>query len=103
MMVKSGLEKIILKFTGGFQRYLLTCQANSVFLGRFFFALRSSNSEAKNGYSKSYDFGPLILVVLGGVGMDGMDDVQPIWLSHFLGNGHFRTRNKLSGMIIYDQ
>ena len=35
--------------------------------------------------------------------MDGMYDVQPIWLSHFLGNGHFRTRNKLSGMIIYDQ
>jgi hypothetical protein len=35
-MVKSGLEKIILKFHGGFQRYLLTCQANSAFLGRFF-------------------------------------------------------------------
>ena len=36
MMVKSGLEKIILKFHGGLQRYLLTCQANSAFLGRFF-------------------------------------------------------------------
>ena len=36
MMVKSGLEKIILKFNGGLQRYLLTCQANSAFLGRFF-------------------------------------------------------------------
>ena len=35
-MVKSGLEKIILKFHGGLQRYLLTCQANSAFLGRFF-------------------------------------------------------------------
>jgi hypothetical protein len=32
MMVKSGLEKNILKFNGG----LLTCQANSAFLGRFF-------------------------------------------------------------------
>ena len=36
MMMKSGLEKIILKFQGGLQRYLLTCQANSAFLGRFF-------------------------------------------------------------------
>ena len=36
MMVKSGLEKNILKFHCGLQRYLLTCQANSAFLGRFF-------------------------------------------------------------------
>ena len=36
MMMNSGLEKIILKFHGGLQRYLLTCQANSAFLGRFF-------------------------------------------------------------------
>ena len=36
MMMKSGLEKSILKFHGGLQRYLLTCQANSAFLGRFF-------------------------------------------------------------------
>ena len=36
MMVKSGLEKIILKFHHGFQRYLLTCQANSANLGRVF-------------------------------------------------------------------
>ena len=28
MMVKSGLEKIILKFHEPLQRYLLTCQAN---------------------------------------------------------------------------
>ena len=35
-MVKSGLEKTILKFNGSLQRYLLTCQANSAFLGRFF-------------------------------------------------------------------
>ena len=36
MMVKSGLEKLILKFNGGLQRHLLTCKANSAFLGRFF-------------------------------------------------------------------
>ena len=36
MMMKSSLEKIILKFLGGLQRYLLTCQANSALLGRFF-------------------------------------------------------------------
>ena len=36
LMVKSGLEKNILKFHGGLQRYLLTCPANSAFLGRFF-------------------------------------------------------------------
>ena len=36
MMVKSGLEFFILKFTKPLQRYLLICQANSVFLGRFF-------------------------------------------------------------------
>ena len=37
MIEKSGLEKSILKFHLPFQRYLLICQANSVFLGRFFF------------------------------------------------------------------
>jgi hypothetical protein len=36
MMVKSGLEKIILKFQVPLQRYLLTSQANSAFLGSFF-------------------------------------------------------------------
>ena len=36
MMVKSGLEFFILKFTEPLQRYLLTCPANSAFLGRFF-------------------------------------------------------------------
>ena len=35
MMVKSGL-KFILKFIEPLQRYLLSCQANSAFLGRFF-------------------------------------------------------------------
>ena len=35
MMVKTGLE-FILKLTEPLQRYLLTCQANSALLGRFF-------------------------------------------------------------------
>ena len=35
-MVKSGLELFILKFNEPLQRYLLTCQANSVFLGHLF-------------------------------------------------------------------
>ena len=36
MMVKSGLDFFILKFTEPLQRYLLTCQANLALLGRFF-------------------------------------------------------------------
>jgi hypothetical protein len=44
MMKKNGLEKV--------QRYLVTSQANSVFLGRFFFALGSRNSEGACGISK---------------------------------------------------
>jgi hypothetical protein len=51
MIVKSVLEKFILKFHGGLQRYLLNCQANSALLGRFF-ALGSSNSEGHRGVSK---------------------------------------------------
>ena len=35
MMVKSGLE-FILKLTKPLQRYLLSCQANSAILGRYF-------------------------------------------------------------------
>ena len=35
MMVKSGLE-FILRFSEPLQRYLLTCQANSALMGRFF-------------------------------------------------------------------
>ena len=35
MMVKRGLE-FILKLTEPLQRYLLSCQANSVYLGRYF-------------------------------------------------------------------
>ena len=45
MMVKSGLEKFILKYHVPLQRYLLTSQANLAFLG-------SSNSEGANGISK---------------------------------------------------
>ena len=44
MMVKSGLEKNILKFHEPLQRYLLTSQANSAILG-------SSNSEGAHGIS----------------------------------------------------
>ena len=36
MMVKTGLEFLILKFSEPLQRYLLTCQANSAFLDDFF-------------------------------------------------------------------
>ena len=36
MMVKSGLEFFTLKSYVPLQRYLLTCQANSASLGRFF-------------------------------------------------------------------
>ena len=53
MMVKSGLENIILKFHEPLQRYLLTCQANSAFLGRIF-ALGSNNSEGARGISKYF-------------------------------------------------
>ena len=35
-MVKSGLEICILKLTEPLQRYLLSCQANSAILGRYF-------------------------------------------------------------------
>ena len=36
MMMKNDLEFFILKFTKPLQRYLLTSQANSALLGRFF-------------------------------------------------------------------
>ena len=36
MMEKNGLEFFILKFYQPLQRFLLTCQANSAFLGSFF-------------------------------------------------------------------
>ena len=36
MMVKSGLEFFISKFTEPLQRQLLSCQANSTILGRYF-------------------------------------------------------------------
>ena len=34
MMMKSGLENVTLKFHGGLQRFLLTCQTNSAFLDK---------------------------------------------------------------------
>ena len=51
MMIKSGLEKKILKFHGGLQRYLLTCQAIQPFWADFF-GLGSSNSEGHRGILK---------------------------------------------------
>ena len=44
-MVKSGLEKIILKFTGGLQRFLLARQANSAWAD--FFGLGSSKYKSE--------------------------------------------------------
>ena len=81
LMMKSGLEKFILKFHGGLQRYLLTCQANSAFLGRFFLHWAVSTLKglgefqnkkiyafkAKNVNFKTRDFCPLIEWVLDGV------------------------------------
>ena len=51
MMMKRGIEFFILKLNEPLQRYLLTCQADSAFLGRFF-ALGSSNSEGARSISK---------------------------------------------------
>ena len=51
IMMKNGLY-FFLKSTEPLQRYLLTCLANSAFLGRFFFALGSSNSEGARWISK---------------------------------------------------
>ena len=48
--MKNGLD-FFLKSTEPLQRYLLTCLANSAFLGRFF-ALGSSNSEGVSRISK---------------------------------------------------
>ena len=84
VMVKSGLE-VILKLTEPFQRYLLTCQANSALLGRFFctgqqqlwrgsvnFKIDSRPHftiifKLKNVNFKTRDFSPLIEWVLAGV------------------------------------
>ena len=84
MMVKSGLE-FILKLTEPLQRYLLSCQANSANLGRYFctgqqqlwrgsvnFKINSSPLftiilKLKNGNFMTRDFCPLIKRVLAGV------------------------------------
>ena len=85
MMVKSGLQ-FILKFTEPLQRYLLSCQANSAILGRYFctglqqlwrgsvnFKINSRPLSTiifklKNGNFMTRDFSPLIKRVLVGVG-----------------------------------
>ena len=84
MMAKSGLE-FILKFTQPLQIYLLSCQANSANLGRYFctgqhqlwrgsvnFKINSRPlltiiSNLKNGNFMTRDFSPLIKRVLAGV------------------------------------
>ena len=83
-MVKSGLE-FILKLTEPLQRYLLSCQANSAILGRYFctgqqqlwrgsvnFKMNSRPLftiifKLKNGNLMTRDFSPLIKRVLAGV------------------------------------
>ena len=87
MMVKSGLE-FILKLTEPLQRYLLSCQANSANLGRYFctgqqqlwrgsvnFKINSRPLftiifKLKNGNFMTRDFSPLIKRVLAGVSPD---------------------------------
>ena len=84
MMVKSSLE-FILKLTEPLQRYLLSCQANSAILGRYFctgqqqlwrgsvnFKINSRPIftiifKIKNDNFKTRDFSPLIERVLAGV------------------------------------
>ena len=84
MMVKSGLE-FILKFTEPLQRYLLSCQANSAILGRYFctgqqqlwsgsvnFKINSRPLltiifKLKNDNFKTRDFSPLLKRVITGV------------------------------------
>ena len=84
MMVKSGLE-FILKLTEPLQRYLLSCQANSAILGRYFCTGQqqlwrgSANFKVnsrplitiifklKNGNFMTRYFSPLIKRVLTGV------------------------------------
>ena len=75
MMVKSGLVFFILKFYWPLQSYLLSCQANSAFLGRFFCTKGASRISRplftiifnSNVGFKTWDFSSLILGVLGGV------------------------------------
>ena len=100
MTVKSGLE-LILKLTEPLQRYLLSCQANSAILGRYFFTGQQQlwrgsvnfkiNSrplftiicKLKNDNFKTRDFSPLIERVLAGVWKD-----PPIMIGHFQCKSH---------------
>ena len=93
MMVKSGLE-FILKLTEPLQRYLLSCQANSAYLGRYFctgqqqlwrgsvnFNINSRPLftiifKLKNGNFMTGDFSPLIKRVLAGVRNDHVHKVH---------------------------
>ena len=96
MMVKSGLE-FILKLTEPLQRYLLTCQANSALLGRFFctgqqqlwrgsvnFKINSRPLftiifKLKNVNFKTRDFSSLIELVLNGVNWSMYNDEVVEW------------------------
>ena len=86
MMLKNGLE-FILKLTEPLQRYLLSCQANSAILGRYFctgqqqlwrgsvnFKINSRPLftiifRLKNDNFKTHDFSPHIEKVLAGVSL----------------------------------
>ena len=52
-MVKSGL-KFILKFIKPLQGYLLTCQANSAFLGRFFWNWAAATLKGLGKFKKNF-------------------------------------------------
>ena len=73
MMVKSALDFFILKFYLPLQSYLLTCQADSAFLDRFFLhwavaTLKQHHHFLSQNFGfKTGDSSPLILGVLGGV------------------------------------
>ena len=96
MMVKSGLE-FILKLREPLQRYLLSCQANSANLGRYFcsgqqqlwrgsvnFKINSRPLftiifKLKNGNFMTRDFSPLIKKVLAGVINLSVTTVVQFW------------------------
>ena len=67
MMVKSGLEKIILKFNVPLQRYLLTSQANLVFLGRFFCTGQQQRWRGNINNIKFFTFNKLFQLISAGV------------------------------------
>ena len=63
MVVKSGLEFSILKLNEPLQRYLLTGQTNSAFLGNFFLELGSTNYEGACSILKQKKSRPLCTII----------------------------------------